>query len=117
VRALPFSSTATQKLALGHETELTFWTVSMSETADHGDPLYLMAFPLLSTATQKLALGHDTEGGEWESMFVGADHVPPALATFASTNTRVRLSADRTEHVDQTADGTGHVVLASRNDR
>jgi hypothetical protein len=39
VRAWPSSSTAVQRLALGHDTELRRLLVSMSEGDDHEDPL------------------------------------------------------------------------------
>jgi len=39
VRALPFSSTATQKLVLGHDTESRPLLRSMAEGDDHEDPL------------------------------------------------------------------------------
>jgi hypothetical protein len=39
VSALPPTSTAAQKLALGHDTEVRYWPGSMFEGDDHDDPL------------------------------------------------------------------------------
>jgi hypothetical protein len=65
VRALPLPSTATQKLAEAHDTEVNAGLLpkggSTDAGLDHVEPSQVSALPLPSTATQKLALGHDTD--------------------------------------------------------
>jgi hypothetical protein len=76
VKALPTSSTATQKLELGHDTEVS--SPSRPEGDDHECPLYVTQPPSSSTATQKLALGHDTEvTTSLGTMTEGGDHDVP----------------------------------------
>jgi hypothetical protein len=62
-KAPPFPSTATQKLAVAHDTELSALPGSMLVAADQvpESDEYVRAFPEWSTATQKAASGQETE--------------------------------------------------------
>jgi hypothetical protein len=56
------TSTAVQKVGVGHETEPSSAGASTSSMIElvHELPLYVEAPPALSTETQKLVLAHDT---------------------------------------------------------
>ncbi len=69
--ALPEWSTATQKVAVGHETEASGWEPSTS-VRDQVPLLHSMTPPEPSTATQKEAVGHETPVGETPMVVVGA---------------------------------------------
>ena len=74
--AWPLMSIATQKEALGHDTEVRVSIGSAFTAVDQADPFQVRALPRPSTTTQKEALGHDKEVGypAGVEMLVGADH-------------------------------------------
>ncbi len=73
--AFPFASTATQKLAEGHETASNAVVPSMFSGADHADPVNVRTFPPLSTAMQNVVLAQETSFRECPaSMAAGACH-------------------------------------------
>ena len=91
ISALPFSSSATQNVEVGHEiASISLDPVaSRLEGPDHDEPFQVMALPLLSAATQNVAVGHDTaRSGFALSTFVGDDHeVPFQVRTFPDSST------------------------------
>jgi hypothetical protein len=73
VIAPPWSSTATQKLVVGHDTEVR--SASSIWLGDEKvDPLKVNSFPTLSTATHKELVAHETDSSAFgESTLIGAD--------------------------------------------
>ena len=80
VTALPEESTATQKVAEAHETEVRVLEESMLTGLDQVEPFHVITLPDESPATQKVVEAHETEVRlGLVSMVVGADH-PSVLA-------------------------------------
>ncbi len=65
----PMESTARQKVAVGHDTEVSpeasvpesGGSVAMAVGAEKAEPFHVKTSPALSTAIQKAGLGHETE--------------------------------------------------------
>jgi hypothetical protein len=87
-------STATQKLAVGHETAVRLVAGSMLAGADQLVPLCVIACPVPSTTAQKLAVGHDKELMLLaESMLTGADQLAATAGPAESTRTATATAA------------------------
>jgi hypothetical protein len=87
-------STATQKLAVGHDTDVRLVEGSMLDGADQLVPLCVSALPVPSTTAQKFAVGHDKALMPLEaSMLTGDDQLAATAGPAESTKTTTATPA------------------------
>jgi hypothetical protein len=72
---VPFVSTATQCVVVGHETDVRVRVLSIV-TGVPQDPLYLIPLPAVSTAQHNDDEAHETELTLWVASICDSDQVP-----------------------------------------